>query len=79
MGIPPAIIVHMNKPSRPVATIRDDDDECAGRSADLARSAKGENQKAGDNRAVESASGRRPTSGERHRGRQRDQADRDRR
>ena len=74
----PAIIVHMNRPSTPYLRddARHDDDERAGRPADLhVRAAERRDEEAGDDRAVD-AGLRRHAGGdrERHRQRQRDAA-----
>ena len=80
-SITPAIIVHMNRPSTPCFgdDAGDDDDERAGRPADLgARSAERRDRKPVTMRAVDAGLGRQPgRDGERHRQRQRDEADGD--
>ena len=77
----PAIIVHMNRPGDAVLgdDAGDDDDEGAGRAADLdARAAERRDEEAGDDRAVDAGLGREARGDrERHRERQRDEADGD--
>ena len=79
----PAIIVHMNRPADAVLgdDAGDDDDEGAGRTADLdARAAERRDDEAGDDRAVDAGLGREAGGNrKRHRQRQRDQPDGDRR